>query len=200
MCSSPSQSPKLICIREPVELEGQGVVDIYTAGESYHLFTKTQFDELKDQPPPEITRVNLGPLIIQMKSLGIANIIAFDYFTRPSESNLVRALETLKALQVIDLHSNLTDMGKKVNDFPMDPKLAVALLTAGNFFLRRQTHVWLCSRNVESCCSNLKRAHLSNYKRHETSITPKEEDRSKRRRSSDLAECIQVLHKVDFQK
>jgi HrpA-like RNA helicase len=77
--------------------------------------------------------VNLSPLIIQMKSLGIANILAFDFFTRPSEANLVRALETLKALQVIDIHSNLTDTGKKVNDFPMDPKLAVALLTSGNF-------------------------------------------------------------------
>lgn len=84
-----------------------------------------------------------------MKSLGVANIVAFDFFTRPSEPNLVRALETLRALKVIDMQSNLTETGKKVNDFPFDPKLAVALLVSGKIWLTRSTNVWLCGRDAK---------------------------------------------------
>jgi HrpA-like RNA helicase len=103
-----------------------------SAGESYHLCTKTQFDQLKDQSPPEIVRVNLSPAIVQLKSLGIANILAFDFFTRPNEDNLVKALEILKSLKIIDMNCNLTEVGMKVNDFPLDPKMTVALLESGN--------------------------------------------------------------------
>lgn len=88
-----------------------------------------------DQSPPEIARVNLAPAIIQLKSLGIANVLAFDYFTKPTEENFVKSLEILRSLKLIDDHCNLTETGQKVNDFPMDPKLTVALLESGMLIL-----------------------------------------------------------------
>jgi len=84
-----------------------------------------------DQAPPEIVRVDLSPAILQLKTLGIANVMAFDFFTKPSEESMVKALEILRSLKIIDDHGNLTKTGSKINDFPLDPKLTVALLESG---------------------------------------------------------------------
>lgn len=85
---------------------------------------------MDDQSPPEITRVNLMPAILQLKALGIANIWAFDYFTKPAEDSFIRALETLRALKLLDDDTNLTTLGKQVQDYPIDTRLAVALVAS----------------------------------------------------------------------
>ena len=97
------------------------------------MCTKDQFDQLLDQSPPEIARSNLAPAIIQLKSMGISNILNFDFFTRPKEESLVKSLEFLRSLKIIDDNCNLTrEIGEKIWEFPLDPPLTVALLEAGS--------------------------------------------------------------------
>jgi HrpA-like RNA helicase len=62
--------------------------------------------------------------------MGIANIATFDFFTQPDEANLVKSLEIARSLGIIDDMCRLTDVGKKINEFPIDPRLAVSLLKA----------------------------------------------------------------------
>lgn len=97
---------------------------------------KRTFDNLYEKAPPEISRVNLSPLILHLKSLGVHNIYNFGFFTKPESGNMVKSLELLYSMKIIDIDCNLTpDLGLKMYIFPLDPKLIVALLESSNNFI-----------------------------------------------------------------
>ena len=57
----------------------------------------------------------------------------FEFPTKPPEESLVRAMELLYSLKAIDIDGNLTkDVGWKIADIPIDPRLAVMLINSGN--------------------------------------------------------------------
>lgn len=63
--------------------------------------------------------------------MGITNLLNFDFLDKPNESSLIRALETLFSLQIIDKEGNLTEeIGSKLSEVPLDIKLAVMLLNS----------------------------------------------------------------------
>ena len=99
-------------------------------GECYRLCTETDFETQFEMSAPEICRVNLGPSILFLKSLGIANIRNFQFQTNPLEDNLVKSFEFLYSQNLIDLDCNLTDVGGKAVEQPIDPRLAVVLINS----------------------------------------------------------------------
>ncbi|OAD02309.1 hypothetical protein MUCCIDRAFT_164241 [Mucor lusitanicus CBS 277.49] len=88
------------------------------------------------------------------KSMGINDLLHFDFMDPPPENNLIQALEQLYALQALDDEGLLTRLGRKMAEFPLDPQLSkmliqsvdlgcseeiltiVAMLTAQNVFYR----------------------------------------------------------------
>ena len=92
------------------------------------------FDNLYEKSPPEISRVNLSPLILHLKSLGIDNIYKFPFFTKPENDNLVKSLELLYSMNIIDMDCNLTpELGLQMYKFPLDSKLIVTLIESSKF-------------------------------------------------------------------
>ena len=64
-----------------------------------------------------------------MKALGIRNILDFEFISPPTEENVVKSLELLFALGALDEKTELTkEIGYKLVEFPLDPKLGTALL------------------------------------------------------------------------
>ena len=51
---------------------------------------------------PEILRSNLGSVVLQLKNLGIDDLVHFDLMDRPAPETLMRALELLNYLAAID--------------------------------------------------------------------------------------------------
>ena len=47
---------------------------------------------------PEMQRAELADTVLQLKSLGIDNIMRFDWLAPPPAENMIRALELLHAL------------------------------------------------------------------------------------------------------
>jgi len=52
----------------------------------------------QDNIIPEIQRTNLGSVVLMLKSLGINDLIHFDFMDPPPAETLIRALEQLYAL------------------------------------------------------------------------------------------------------
>lgn len=52
-------------------------------GKCYRLYPEYEFDMLKDSTPPEIKRCNLSSVVLQLKALGIDDIIGFDFIEEP---------------------------------------------------------------------------------------------------------------------
>ena len=66
---------------------------------NFRLYTAWAYqNELEENPVPEIQRVNLGNVVLLLKSLGINDLIHFDFLDPPPHETLVLALEQLYAL------------------------------------------------------------------------------------------------------
>lgn len=86
--------------------------------------------ELLPNQVPEIQRTNLGNVVLLLKSLGIDNLLAFDFMDPPPQENVLNSLYQLWVLGALDNTGALTDLGKKMVEFPLDPPLAKMLIFA----------------------------------------------------------------------
>lgn len=71
-------------------------------GKCFRLCTKDDYDLLPDQMMPEIQRSDTSMLILQLKALGIRNLVGFDFLSPPSKENFIRSLEVLYSLGALD--------------------------------------------------------------------------------------------------
>jgi len=97
-------------------------------GVAYRLYTESSFSSLKPNLLPEILRSNLASVVLQLKSLRVANVLSFDFMTRPSRANLTRALEELYTLRALTYNGELSDLGRLMVHFPLAPNFAKILI------------------------------------------------------------------------
>lgn len=104
-------------------------------GKCFRLYTEAAFKkELIDQTYPEILRSNLSSTVLELKKLGIDDLVHFDLMDPPAPETLMRALEELNYLACLDDDGNLTQLGRLASEFPLDPALAVMLVTSPEFY------------------------------------------------------------------
>jgi len=100
-------------------------------GYCFRLYTDRQFrDELMENAVPEIQRTNLSNVVLLLKSLGIKNLLEFDFMDPPPQENIMNSLYQLWILGALDNTGDLTDTGRQMVDFPLDPPLSKMLLYA----------------------------------------------------------------------
>lgn len=104
-------------------------------GKCFRLYTEGAFKtELIDQTYPEILRSNLSSTVLELKKLGIDDLVHFDLMDPPAPETLMRALEELNYLACLDDDGNLTPLGRLASEFPLDPALAVMLISSPEFY------------------------------------------------------------------
>ncbi|KVH89501.1 protein of unknown function DUF1605 [Cynara cardunculus var. scolymus] len=80
---------------------------------------------------PEMQRSNLVSSVIQLKALGIDNILGFDWPSSPSPEAMVRALEVLYSLGILDDDAKLTSpVGFQVAELPLDPMISKMIIVS----------------------------------------------------------------------
>ena len=89
--------------------------------------------ELDQDTVPEIQRTNLGMVVLMLKSLGINDLIGFDFLDPPPGDTLIRALDLLYALGAFNDRGELTKMGRRMAEFPMDPALSKSSLASEKY-------------------------------------------------------------------
>lgn len=103
-------------------------------GKCFRLYTKFAFyNELDEDTTPEIQRTNLNSVVLLLKSLGINDLIEFDFMDPPPAETLIRALEQLYALGALNDRGELTKIGRQMAEFPTDPMLAKSILAADKY-------------------------------------------------------------------
>eukprot|EP00972_Heterocapsa_arctica_P066971 9883506-Heterocapsa_arctica.AAC.1 len=61
-------------------------------GKCFRLYTKWSFEhELDDDNAPEIQRSNLGHVVLMLKSIGIDDLLHFDFMDPPPPETLIKA-------------------------------------------------------------------------------------------------------------
>ena len=100
-------------------------------GKCFRLYTESSFiNELQEQTYPEILRCNLGSVVLQLKKLGVDDLVHFDFMNPPAPETLMRALELLNYLGALDDEGELTPFGALMSDFPLDPQFAATLINS----------------------------------------------------------------------
>jgi len=116
-------------------------------GKCFRLYTEGAFKkELIEQTYPEILRSNLASTVLELKKLGVDDLVHFDLMDPPAPETLMRALEELNYLACLDDDGELTHLGRLASDFPLDPALAVMLISSPEFY---------CSNEILSLTSLL---------------------------------------------
>uniref|UniRef100_A0ACD5VN89 Uncharacterized protein n=1 Tax=Avena sativa TaxID=4498 RepID=A0ACD5VN89_AVESA len=129
-------------------------------GKCFRLYTEEYYlNEMQSDGIPEMQRSNLVSCIIQLKALGIDNILGFDWPASPSPEAIIRALEILFSLGILDEDAKLTvPIGFQVAEMPLDPMISKMILSSNDFgcsdeiltiaaFLSVQS-VWVSMRGV----------------------------------------------------
>lgn len=103
-------------------------------GKCFRLYTVSAYEkELDDNSIPEIQRTNLGNVVLLLKSLGINDLVHFDYMDPPPHETLVMALEQLYALGALNHKAELTKLGRRMAEFPVDPMLSKMILASEKY-------------------------------------------------------------------
>ncbi|KAH6608136.1 helicase [Trichoderma cornu-damae] len=104
------------------------------AGKCYRLYTEDAYQALPETNPPEIQRSNLASTILQLKALGIDNVVRFDFLSAPPSELMSKALELLYSLGALDEYAKLTQpLGSRMAELAVEPMMAKTLLSAPQF-------------------------------------------------------------------
>lgn len=101
-------------------------------GKCFRLCTELDYRSLAEVTAPEIVRSDLASVVLQIKAMGIDNIMNFEWVSPPPEANMIKALELLYALRALDDDAKLTNpLGIHLAELPVEPQLGKMLLVSG---------------------------------------------------------------------
>ncbi|KAF5949663.1 hypothetical protein HYC85_011656 [Camellia sinensis] len=103
-------------------------------GKCFRLYTAYDYhNDMEDNTAPEIQRTNLANVVLTLKTLGINNLMNFEFMDPPPVEALLKALELLYALSALNKSGELTKIGRKMAEFPLDPKLSRMIVASDRY-------------------------------------------------------------------
>ncbi|CCL99949.1 uncharacterized protein FIBRA_01974 [Fibroporia radiculosa] len=99
------------------------------SGFCYRLYTEMAYrNEMFPNTIPEIQRTNLANTVLLLKSLGVKNLLEFDFMDPPPQAR--HGHLWLWVLGALDNVGDLTPIGRKMSEFPMEPSMAKMLIVS----------------------------------------------------------------------
>ncbi|XP_065064439.1 pre-mRNA-splicing factor ATP-dependent RNA helicase PRP16-like [Rhopilema esculentum] len=100
-------------------------------GQAFRLYTEHQYkEEMLRTTVPEIQRTNLANVVLLLKSLNVENLLEFHFMDPPPQDNILTSMYQLWVLGALDNTGTLTNLGRKMVEFPLDPALSKMLITS----------------------------------------------------------------------
>ncbi|KAL0420914.1 UNVERIFIED_CONTAM: Pre-splicing factor ATP-dependent RNA helicase DEAH10 [Sesamum latifolium] len=119
-------------------------------GKCYRLYPENEFYKLKDSTTPEIKRCNLSNVILQLKALGIDDIVGFDFIEEPDRMAIIKSMELLFLLGALTDSSKLSEVGHQMARLPLDPIYSKTLIVASQFSCLEEMLIVVAMLSVES--------------------------------------------------
>lgn len=89
--------------------------------------------ELLENNIPEIQRTNLCTVVLLLKSLNVDDLLQFDFMDPPPQDNILNSMYQLWILGALDNTGALTEIGRKMVEFPLDPPLSKMVIVSEQF-------------------------------------------------------------------
>ena len=125
---------KILPISKNSALQRAGRTGRESSGNCYRLYTQKQYNNFSENNEPEIKRINLRNISLQLFSIGYNDFNKIDFIDKPSNENFNYAYESLVSLGAFESgdENKITELGKKMSILPMDPIYSVILINALN--------------------------------------------------------------------
>ncbi|XP_010737992.3 putative ATP-dependent RNA helicase DHX34 [Larimichthys crocea] len=102
-------------------------------GVCYRLYAESDYDAFAPYPVPEIHRVALDSLILQMKSMCLGDPLSFVFIDPPPAASIQTAVTYLKEQGALDSRGELTSIGSLLAQLPVDVVIG-KMLVLGSLF------------------------------------------------------------------
>uniref|UniRef100_G3PI77 DEAH (Asp-Glu-Ala-His) box polypeptide 34 n=1 Tax=Gasterosteus aculeatus aculeatus TaxID=481459 RepID=G3PI77_GASAC len=102
-------------------------------GVCYRLYAESDYDNFAPYPVPEIHRVALDSLILQMKSMCLGDPLSFVFIDPPPAASIQTAVTYLKEQGALDSRGELTSIGSLLAQLPVDVVIG-KMLVLGSLF------------------------------------------------------------------
>ncbi|KAL2855447.1 P-loop containing nucleoside triphosphate hydrolase protein [Aspergillus pseudoustus] len=92
-------------------------------GHCYRMYSSAIYEgEFAEYTDPEILRTPIEGVVLQMKSMGLHNVINFPFPTPPSRHGLAKAEKLLKNLGALSSDDKITAIGNSLSTYPLSPR------------------------------------------------------------------------------
>ncbi|GFT13178.1 probable ATP-dependent RNA helicase DHX34 [Nephila pilipes] len=97
-------------------------------GVCFRLYSQKEYDDLAAYTKPEIQRVPLDSLLLQLLSMGLPNARKFPFLEPPDPSSIEESLQNLKSQGALTDEEELTPMGSMLSKLPVDITIGKMLI------------------------------------------------------------------------
>jgi ATP-dependent helicase HrpA len=130
-------SPRTKILRLPIEPVSQasanqrrGRCGRVGPGLCIRLYSEADFEGREAYTPPEVLRTNLASVILQMEVLGLGSPVDFPFIDPPDTRLINDGYRLLEELEAVDAEGKVTETGRTIARFPVDPRLGRVLVAA----------------------------------------------------------------------
>jgi ATP-dependent helicase HrpA len=99
-------------------------------GVCIRLYSEPDFDSRPRYTDPEILRTNLAAVILQMAAMGLGDIEDFPFLDPPDPRSIRDGVLLLRELGAFDREGAITDVGRRLAQLPVDPRIGRMILAA----------------------------------------------------------------------
>lgn len=100
------------------------------AGSCYRLYKRMDFETRPEYTTEEIYRTDLSEVVLRMAELGITDFYNFDFIASPGKEGIIGAVDTLNMLGALDEDNCLSEIGKMMVRFPLEPRISRIIIEA----------------------------------------------------------------------
>ncbi|XP_073829965.1 probable ATP-dependent RNA helicase DHX34 [Musca autumnalis] len=97
-------------------------------GTCFRLFSEKQYSSFEPYPTPEIFRVPLDSILLQMVSMGLPNVRQFPFIESPDEESIEQTILGLKQHNAFTPDEKITALGKSLSNLPVEITIGKMLL------------------------------------------------------------------------
>ena len=122
---------KVTKISKNSALQRAGRAGRESPGICFRLYTQDEYKNFLEQTEPEILRINLRNISLQLFSIGYSNFNEIDFIDKPPMDNFNNAFDDLISYGALDKENkSITSLGKKMAILPMDPIYSLILINS----------------------------------------------------------------------
>lgn len=97
-------------------------------GHCYRLYSSAVYErDFEEHAQPEILRMPVEGVVLQLKSMDLQNVVNFPFPTPPDRQSLAKAENLLTYLGAVSSEGKITSVGRELSNYPLSPRFSKML-------------------------------------------------------------------------